>query len=153
MQMEILECLAQAPSAADLPEYFPQAQTRLHQALANLRAGRVPLEKLLVAQKLSRALEAYRTPSPAARAATQLQAVGKIVKPGQRVRFLYMRGRPGVYAWDLPTPPDPRALDLAYYDKFMRRAANTILEPLGMKEKQLRYQVQCTLKVHCTLLP
>ncbi|MGA2488711.1 MAG: hypothetical protein ABSF99_00790 [Anaerolineales bacterium] len=80
-----------------------------------LRMGRVPLEQLLVAQKLSRELGEYSSPSPVARAVRQMQADGKIVRPGQRVRFLFTLGKPGVRAWDVPDLPDARSVDLPRY--------------------------------------
>ncbi len=127
LQMQILEVLAQAPSAEELPATLPAARRCLAQALQDLRGGRVPLPDLLFAQKLSRELEAYTSPSPAARAAAQLMAYGKSVRPGQRVRFIFTHGRPGVYAWDQPTPPDPRTVDVPRYTTLVQRAAETIL--------------------------
>ncbi len=128
-QMAMLECLALAPSAAEIPACLPQALARLQGALQDLAAGRVPLEKLVVRQRLSRVLEAYHSPSPAAIAARQLEQAGKTLKPGQAARFLYTRGEPGVLAWDLPAPPDPRTLHLARYRQLMLRAAQAILQP------------------------
>jgi DNA polymerase elongation subunit (family B) len=87
---------------------------------------------------LSRPLEAYRQPSPAARAAQQLLGVSKVVRPGQSVRFLYTLGDPGVYAWDLPVPPNPDSVDLGRYSELLLRAANSVLEPLGLDEAALR---------------
>ena len=121
-QMELLELLAQAPEAAALPGCLPGAIQLLRRKLRLLRSGRVPLEKLLVSQKLSRSLEEYRTPSPAARAAAQLAAAGKTVKPGQRVRFLYVFGEPGVHAWDLPEPPRREAINTPLYAELLVRA-------------------------------
>jgi DNA polymerase-2 len=91
-----------------------------------------------VAQKLSRALDDFLTPSPVARAAAQLQAAGKSTSPGQRIRFLYTRGDPGVHAWDLPQTPNPAYLDAARYSELLLRAAGTILEPFGISEDLLR---------------
>ncbi len=139
-QMEMLEFLAQAPSAVDLPDYLPDAHRYLKRRLEELRQGCVPLEKLLAALRLSRELEQYRTASPAARAAAQLQRAGKEIRPGQRIRLLYLRGRPGVHAWDLPEPPDRRCLDLDYYARLMLRAAEAVFLPLGGKD--LLYPVQ-----------
>jgi hypothetical protein len=68
----------------------------------------------------------------------QLQQVGKMVKQGQRVRFLYTVGYPGVYAWDLPGSPNPAALDIQHYQVLLFRAARTLLEPLGVDEDTLR---------------
>jgi DNA polymerase I len=102
-----------------------------------LRSGRVPVRELIVNQKLSRELEEYRVPSPPARAAAQLQAVGKTLRAGQKVRFLYTRGEPGVHAWDLPQPPDPATLDVSYYKELLLRAAVSVLEPFGVGRTKL----------------
>ncbi len=129
-QMAMLEILAQAPTAEDIPAYLPRALQILRSALQALANGGVPLEKLVLKHRLSRALEAYRGLSPAAAAARQLLAAGKELKPGQAVRFLYVLGRPpAVLAWDLPAAPDPRRIDIPRYRELMLRAAHTILEP------------------------
>ncbi|RPJ40520.1 MAG: hypothetical protein EHM21_14545, partial [Chloroflexi bacterium] len=134
VQMELLECLARAPEPEDA---LPQANICLSRRLAELRGGRVPPKELLLAQRISREVEDYRSPSPAARAAQQLKNAGKLVKPGQRVRFVFTRGATGVYAWDLPLPPDPATLDLARYQELLLRAAAEVLEPFGVTEKRL----------------
>jgi DNA polymerase elongation subunit (family B) len=110
---------------------------RLNRRVAALRRGEVPPQELLVAQKLSRELAEYRSPSPVARAVRQLEAAGKTVRPGQCVRFVYLRGQQ-VYAWDAPTPPDPASLDAARYIELLLRAAATILQPVGVSEATLR---------------
>lgn len=137
-QAGLLDLLGRARSADELPECLPEAIRLVRRGLNTLRLGRVPLSQLLVTQKLSRQVEAYRVPSPAGRAAAQLQAVGKILKAGQHVRFLYTLGEPGVYAWDLPQPPNPKAVDLRRYVELLLRAAVSVLEPLGMGEGELR---------------
>ena len=129
-QMAILEILARAEDADALREVLPQAQAFARRQLGKLRSGQVPVEKLLVSQKLSRELGEYSTPSPAARAVRQLQAVGKSVRPGQKVRFLFTLGKPGVYAWDVPCPPDPHSLDLSRYRTLFERAMDTVLTPI-----------------------
>ena len=137
VQKELLQLLAGAADASALPACFLAACALLRRRLSDLHAGRVPLEQLIVRQTLSRTLEEYHTPSPAARAARQLSAVGKNLRPGQAVRLLYIRGEPGVVAWDLLPQPDPKTLDLAQYEKLLFRAAHTILEPLGVTLAQL----------------
>ncbi len=127
-QVELLECLARAERVEDLPARLPEARRLLRRKLADLRAGRVPPAKLVVRLGLSRELEAFVTASPAARAAGQLAAVGKHLRPGQSVRFLYTLGEPGVYAWDLPEPPDPRTVDIPRYQELLLRAADTVLQ-------------------------
>jgi DNA polymerase-2 len=139
VQLEMLGLLAEAPDAEQLPAQLPRVHQLLQEKLKLLRRHRLPLESLLVSQKLSRPLEEYRVPSPAARAAAQLAELGREFIPGQRVRFLYTRGRPGVYAWDLPDPPHPTLIDTARYEELLLRAAHTVLQPLGVAEQTLRW--------------
>jgi DNA polymerase-2 len=129
-QLGLLEILARAEDAEHLPEILPQAQAYARRQLQALMAGRVPVEQLLVSQKLSRELGAYSSPSPAARAVWQMQAAGKVVRPGQRVRFLYTLGKPGVSAWDVAAQPDIRSVDLPRYRTLLQRAIQTVLDPI-----------------------
>jgi len=138
VQLEILHRLAEAPGADSLPDQLPGIHALLRERLGRLREGNVPLKELLVSQKLSRELEEYKVPSPAARAAGQLAETGVELTPGQHVRFLYTRGKPGVYAWDLPERPDPAILDTGHYAELLLRAAHTVLRPLGVEEDTLR---------------
>ena len=129
-QLGLLEILAEAPDADSLPDVLPQAQAYARRQLQALRTGRVAVEKLLVSQKLSRELGAYSSPSPVARAVWQMQAAGKMVRPGQRVRFLYTLGKPGVTAWDGAGQPDIRSINLPRYRTLLQRAIQTILDPI-----------------------
>ena len=135
-QMRILKLLA-GNKPVGLESCLADILTLLRRKLSDLRSGRVPLRDLLVSQKLSRELDEYRVPSPPARAAAQLQATGRTLRAGQRVHFLYTRGKPGVYAWDLPEPPNPAAIDTARYKELLLRAASSVLEPFGMNEDEL----------------
>jgi DNA polymerase-2 len=137
VQMELLSLLGKAKEVAELQALVPKAVLLLQQRIRQLRAGRVPLEKLLVAQKLSRELAAYKDPSPAAQAAVQLETIGRHIRPGQRVRFLLLRGQPAVHAWDLPVHPDPRQIDYERYIELTLRAASNIFQPLGVSEEHL----------------
>ncbi len=134
MQMELLELLSRAREPQDV---LPEVVKRLNRRVAALRCGKVPPQELLVAQKLSRELVEYRSPSPVARAVRQLEAAGKTVRPGQCVRFVYLRGQQ-VHAWDAPTAPDPTSLDTSRYIELLLRAAATILQPVGVSEATLR---------------
>ena len=129
-QMALIEYFAQAPDADLLSDYLPGAVELLRQALRRLRAGEVKPEDLTVSQRLTRAPEKYTSPSPSARAAFQLQAAGKEVQPGQRIRFLYIYGRPDVWAWDQPEPIDVKRIDIRIYRKLMLRAATDIFSTL-----------------------
>jgi len=60
----------------------------------------------------------------------QMPAARKVVRPGQRVRFLYTRRQPGVRAWDVPDQPDLRSIDLPRYRTLLQRAVETVLGPI-----------------------
>ena len=133
-QMHLLEMLA---SKNQPEEALPEAVDYLRGRLRDLRSGRVKLPDLLVRQRLGRKLEAYRTPSPAARAVMQLLEVGKEMRPGQRVPFIYTLGKPGVFAWDRPGTLNPRMVDIARYQRLLLRAAGIVLESWGLDEEKL----------------
>jgi DNA polymerase II len=130
-QLRLLDILARAPDADHLKDVLPQAQAFVRKQFEVLRRGGVPPEQLLVSQKLSRELSEYSSPSPAALAVWQMQAAGKVVRPGQCVRFLFTLGKPGVRAWDVPDQPDPRSIDLRRYRTLLERAVQTVLDPVA----------------------
>jgi DNA polymerase-2 len=137
-QLEILQHLAGAEDVQELKEkYLDGAIAILRMRLHNLLFSEVPLDQLLVSQRLSRELEAYTVPSPPARAYAQLHQHGKILRPGQRVRFLYTLDEAGVRAWGLPEVPDPRILDTARYKALLIQAAGTLVQPFGWDEDRL----------------
>jgi len=152
VQTELLEWLAKARDADELTLYIPGALKLLRSRLAELRAGKVPPQDLLVGLKLSRKVEEYRTPSAAARAAAQMEAAGKPTAAGQRIRFLWLRGQPDVHAWDRPDPVDPRRLDLERYRELTLRAAETVFLPLGLEPAILR-QLICSHSFASPLRP
>ncbi len=146
VQMQVLQLLAQ-------DETHPEAAIAMaKRRLAELRRARVPLEALVLSQKLSRCVEAYHSPSPAARAAAQLQALGRKLRPGQRVEFIYMRGKPGVHAWELSHPPNPAGVDIERYTTLLLRAVANVLQPFGFDEAALR-QVLLDTPCRQSLLP
>jgi DNA polymerase-2 len=138
MQEQMLERLAEITRPDQFQDCLAELLNLLRRCLSALRAGRIPLEKLLTYQKLSRELEEYSSPSPPARAAAQLAAIGKTMRPGQVVRFLYTLGEPGVYAWDLPVRPNPKSIDVQRYTELLLRAASSALQPFGVDEDALR---------------
>jgi DNA polymerase II len=129
LQQQMLEILAKAPDADYIPNLLPELRTLVHRRLTELRCGRVPPEKLVVRQTLSRELDRYRSPSPTAIAAHQLAEHDKHLRPGQVVRILYTLGKPGVQAWDLPGELDSKTIDFARYSTLLNRAAETIFQP------------------------
>ena len=129
-QMQILEILAKAPDAEALVNCLPEIRTLVQGKHAALRAGIVPPEKLIVHQTVSRKLEEFRSPSPVATALAQLQSVGKELRPGQAVRLVYTLGEPRARAWDLPEALDVRTVNVRRYERLLRRAVDSVLEPI-----------------------
>jgi DNA polymerase-2 len=132
-----MEKLASLRDINQFPARLPGLILEIQQEINDLYAYRIPIEELTITQGLSRELEAYRVPSPAARAARQLHQLGKEVRPGQRIRFLYTLGKPGVYAWDSSEPFQPEMLDLERYRTLLLRAVHTVLGPFGVDESVL----------------
>jgi DNA polymerase II len=125
IQLQVLDCLAEAETLAQVQDFLPAGQHIKEQAMRDLRAGRVPLEELVVTQSLSRELAQYRCPSPAARAGLQLQAKGRSAAAGQFMRFVYVRGEERVHAWELGV--DPRTVDMQRYCDLLERAVGEII--------------------------
>lgn len=137
VQERILGELAALKDAAQFPGHLPVLVAGIQEDIQDLYAYRIPMEDLVITQTLSRELDAYRVPSPAARAAKQLVLMGKEIRPGQRIRFVYTLGKPGVHAWNAPGPLTPKMLDLDRYRTLLVRAVHTILQPFGVKENVL----------------
>jgi DNA polymerase-2 len=129
-QMQILEILGKAPEASELVNCLPEIRRLVHRQQTALREGRVPVEKLIVRQTVSRRLEEFRAPSPVAVALAQLQDAGKELRPGQPVRLVYTRGEPRVRAWDLPEALDVRTVNVHRYQRLLWRAVDTVVEPV-----------------------
>ncbi|MBK8293115.1 MAG: hypothetical protein IPK96_21465 [Flammeovirgaceae bacterium] len=100
-QMNILTCLSKAESLDEIDVHLPRTRAFVEEEKRKLKAGKIPLKDLIVTQSLSRTVEAYRSPSPSAHAARQLQSVGRVVAPGQIMRFVYTRGAERVRVWEL----------------------------------------------------
>ena len=129
IQLKALEVLAGANTPRDFANRIPDVMALVEGAKRDLRIGRVPLEELVVRQRLSRTIEVYKTPSPAARAALQLQAHGRQFAPGQSLEFLFARNATGVHAWELDETLDSGRLDTKRYCRLLDRAVQTVLDP------------------------
>jgi len=139
IQLKVLEILARANSPREFADQVPDVMKVVEDAKHELRMGRVPLDELIIRQRLSRTLEAYKIPSPAARAALQLQAHGRQFAPGQSLEFLFARNGTGVHAWELEEALDSGKLDKRRYIQLLDQAMQTIFSPIRscLIEKQL----------------
>lgn len=138
LQVEMLNILARESNPAKLVDLFPEILALIQEKLADLKAGRIPLDRLVVAQTLSKELNEYSYFSHAATAAKQLEATGKTLKMGQRVRYLHIAAGPGARAWDLADDLDPRGVDIPRYRELLLRAVHEVMQPLGVSEAVLR---------------
>lgn len=139
-QTKMLTCLSRAGTVNDLPDCLQSAFKVFKEALVDLRSGRVPLEELVVTSRISHELEAYRSPTPGARAAMQvLEKTGKRAKPGQKVRFVFMRGDPDVRAWESTEKIELDEIDSVKYIELLARAASSVLHPFGISDADLKH--------------
>ena len=129
IQLKALEVLAGANTPHEFADRIPDVMALVEGARRELGTGRVPLDELIVRQKLSRTLDGYKSPSPAARAALQLQSKGRQLAPGQSMEFLFARNASGVHAWELDEALDPGRLDTKRYFRLLDRAIQTVLDP------------------------
>lgn len=137
-QWKVLEILGQVD---DPLEKYAEAKAYLQAQLRALGNGRIPPEKLVVMQMLTRELEAYRVPSPAARAGQQLVDAGKEVRPGQMMRFVYTRGKPGIWALDGDEEFEMRRVDVERYRLLLEREISVLFQESGEKSfSESRYQ-------------
>ncbi len=137
-QLQVLQILAKEKDPSQLTNLLPEVLKILQEKMSALSNRENPIEELLVTQTLSKELMEYKVPSPAARAASQLQAIGKNIRMGQRIQFVYTRTKQGVCEWDLPEPFNPTFIDIPKYKELLFRAAHEVLQPLGVTKNVLR---------------
>ncbi len=137
-QLQILQILMREHEPGQLAQYLPSVLNMLLEKFSLLSDRKVPLNELLVTQTLSRELNEYRMPSPVAHAGRQLQSIGKNIRMGQRIQFLYSKSAQGVSAWDLPEPFNPAHLDIPKYKKLLFCAVHEVLQPLGVSKSVLK---------------
>jgi DNA polymerase-2 len=137
LQMGVFQILAKESRAERLPDLFPEILEYIGERLTCLADRQVPVRQLSVTQTMSRELDGYSAMSPIVVAARQLQAHGKTVKMGQRVRFVHV-SRGGVAAADAPTEIDPRSIDVFQYRELVVKGVHDLLQPLGVSERTLR---------------
>ena len=77
VQLAMLQCLGQANSLMQVKQYLPEAARLLKKARADLLAGKISPDDLMVRQRISKGVEEYRSLSPTARAARVLAESGR----------------------------------------------------------------------------
>ena len=138
VQLQVLQILAKEKDPSKLTQLLPEVLSMVQKRISDLNQRKVHIKELLVTQTLSRELNDYRVPSPVARAARQLQSIGKNIRMGQRIQFIYTGTKQGVWAWDLPEPFNTTLIDIARYKELLLRAVHEVLQPLGVTKSVLR---------------
>jgi len=137
-QAMALQMLAGEQDPQQLARLFPDILHMLQARCFDLYQHKIPLEDLIATQTLSRELIEYKVPSPVARAAGELQAIGKNIRMGQRIQYLYTKTKYGVSAWDLFDTQNPNLIDVAKYKELLFRAAYEVFQPLGVPKNVMR---------------
>ncbi|HLO18675.1 MAG TPA: DNA polymerase domain-containing protein [Anaerolineales bacterium] len=137
-QLQVLQILAKEKDPSKLTNLLPEVLNVVQKKMSALSNRDVPIEEFLITQTLSRELMGYKVPSPAARAAYQLQALGKNIQMGQKIQFIFVKTKQGVRAWDLPDPINPTWIDTAKYKELLFRAVYEVLQPLGVTKSVLK---------------
>lgn len=130
VQLAVLKELARARDLKQAREFMPRAIAVLNKAKYDLKKGRVPAESLVVRQRISKNVEEYKAQSPTARAARLLKEAGNNIAPGQNIRFVFTRGKPGVHPLGMGDI-DPRMIDIERYLTLLDRAAETVISVFG----------------------
>ena len=153
-QMAIINLMAAVPIGERLEGCIPQALDILRSYVDRLRSGQAELESLVITQVLTREVQDYKVNSRVARAARQLEAAGKSLSKGMRIRYLLSRGAPGVMAWDAPTEMTADMLDTSLYLDRLIKAGHTVFQAFGISEDELRnYLIDDTIQLQLPFLP
>ena len=138
VQKEMIALLGQARTRAELSDCIQKAFCFYYSSLEKLEKNQVPVEQLVINGKVSYALEAYKASTASVRAARQMEAAGMPIKPGMRIRFVYRKGEPDVFAWDLGKPIDPSEVNKPKYVELLAKAGSAVLAPFGISEALFR---------------
>ncbi len=108
--------------------------------VAELRKGKVQLEKLVIWKTLSKRIEEYEAEAPHVVAAKRMLEAGYRVQPGEKIGYVIVKGsgRVSSRAWPY-FMVKPEQIDIDYYiDHQIIPAALRILGYFGVTERQLK---------------
>jgi len=127
LQRELLERMAKAGGLPELRAMLPELRGRVEAAVSELRGGRVPIEGLAIARRLSKAPERYVANTAAAAATRELCGRGVELRPGSKIRYLLAdRGGRAIGFLDGTETPDvPR------YEEMLREAGEELMETIA----------------------
>ena len=125
LQRDLLKRMAKAGGLSDLRAMLPELREVLEDAVSELRAGRVPVEELAMARRLSKAPEEYVANTAAAAVTRELCGRGVPLRPGSKIRYLLAdgKGRAMGFLDGNETP------DFSRYEEMLREAWKELLSP------------------------
>jgi DNA polymerase-2 len=123
LQRELLERMAKAGGLPELRAMLPELRRVVDAAVSELRSGRIPIEGLAIARRLSKAPERYVAKTAAAAATRELCGRGVDLRPGSKIRYL-LADRSGRAIGFLDGTETP---DVARYEEMLREAADELL--------------------------
>ena len=127
LQRELLERMAKAGGLSELRAMLPALREDVEAAVSELRGGRIPIEGLAIARRLSKAPERYVANTAAAAATRELCGRGVDLRPGSKIRYLLADrgGRAMGFLDGTETPDVPR------YEEMLRDAADELMDTFG----------------------
>jgi len=60
------------------------------------------------------------------------------MRPGQKMKFVYIRGDPDVHPWEMPGSLVLEQIDKEKYIELLARAASSVLYPFGVDSDELK---------------
>ena len=125
LQRELLERMAKAGGLPELRAMMPELREVVDGVVSELRGGRIPVEGLAIARRLSKAPERYVARTAAADATRELCGRGVTLRPGSKIRYLLAdRGGRAMGFLDGTETPDA-----GRYEEMLREAADELLHP------------------------
>ncbi|GAB6148223.1 DNA-directed DNA polymerase [Stetteria hydrogenophila] len=117
-----------------------EAVKYVRRVIEDLKAGRVPIEKLVIWKTLTKRPEEYEAEAPHAVAARIMESMGIKVAPGAKIGYVIVKGAGNVSRRARPYfTVKPSEVDVNYYiEKQVIPAALRILGYFGVTEKTLK---------------
>ncbi len=116
-----------------------EAINYVRKVIADLRAGKIDITKLVIWKTLTRPINQYTTEPPHVAAAKKLMKAGYRVEVGDKIGYVVVKGAGKIADKAVPyIMADPRDIDVEYYVKHqIIPAALRILKYFGVSEKAL----------------
>jgi len=140
-QSDMLAVLSQANNSHEFRMLIPKALTVMKRYAMLLRAGRVPIEDLIIEKRLSKAPEEYDNQVEQAIAAVHLAEEGGSIHAGQSINYLITSSRSGISenrALPVELTNENTRYDSERYVELLFSSVMNLLLPLGHDIGSLR---------------